>query len=100
MQATDNMEVFLEKFLDGKGNHEFIYISNMFMSQCCHLAKFSNLRNVFQGDGQSNVRSWNAHKCYYSVSLICYPVPFLFSPGPLWGLHAKAYCLRNILTRS
>nr|XP_019596892.1 PREDICTED: amine sulfotransferase-like [Rhinolophus sinicus] len=24
MQATDNMEVFLEKFLDGKGNHEFI----------------------------------------------------------------------------
>nr|XP_019575559.1 PREDICTED: amine sulfotransferase-like [Rhinolophus sinicus] len=47
MQATDNMEVFLEKFLDGKGNHEFIYISNMFMSQCCHLAKFSNLRNVF-----------------------------------------------------
>lgn len=24
LQATNNMEEFLEKFLDGKGNHEFI----------------------------------------------------------------------------
>lgn len=55
MQTTNNMEEFLEKFLDGKGNHEFIYTSDMLMSQCCRLAKFSNLGNIFQGDGQSNM---------------------------------------------
>lgn len=46
-EVVDSIEHFMEKFLNGNGNYEFIYISNVFMRHCCHLAKFSNLGNIF-----------------------------------------------------
>ena len=50
-ESSDNIEHFMKRFLEGKGNSKFI--KEHASRQCCHLAKFSNIRNSFKNHRRS-----------------------------------------------
>lgn len=97
LEPSDDIKHFMEKFLDGKGNYEFVF-------QTCSQAMLSfsqisqMLGTYFRQMEKGCHRRCNAHLWSLNViHLICHPGPFLSSLGPLWVLSRFQ---RGILTRS